>query len=53
MKSYIDLMAEIGVSYLHQDGLNSTKKILDEIEIKKTDKVLDVGCGIGDELTNI
>ena len=47
MKSYIDLMAEIGVSYLHQDGLNSTKKMLNKIGIKETDRVLDVGCGTG------
>ncbi|MBD3249294.1 methyltransferase domain-containing protein [Candidatus Woesearchaeota archaeon] len=47
MSSYIDMMAKLGVSYLHQGGLISTKKLLKNMHIKNSHHVLDVGCGTG------
>lgn len=38
---------EKGVKNLHEAILNENKVIADKLEIKKTDVVLDAGCGVG------
>lgn len=46
-QSYLDFLAELGVSSAHPGGFILTKAILDREVISQDSVVLDVGCGTG------
>lgn len=46
--SISDFLAdEIGMTWLHPGGINSTEQLLALMKIKPEDKVVDMGCGLG------
>lgn len=46
-QSYLDFIAQLGVSSAHPGGFILTKAILDREDISKDSNILDVGCGTG------
>ncbi|MCT2537774.1 methyltransferase domain-containing protein [Aquibacillus koreensis] len=46
-KDYTDFLATFGISSAHPGGLNITKKWANQLDIKETTKLLDIGCGTG------
>jgi len=51
--TYIDLLADYGVSGAHPGGFPLTKKILDKLPINSNTRLLDLGCGTGQTLAYI
>lgn len=45
--TYHDLLANFGIGGAHPGGLPMTREILRQVGIKKSTRVLDVGCGTG------
>lgn len=41
------LLHELGTSWLHPGGMQSTKKLMSRLDIRPGMKVLDLGCGVG------
>lgn len=47
MSDYSDFLALLGLGGAHPGGIELTKKILNDHNIHKEDKILEVGCGTG------
>ncbi|ANB56186.1 methyltransferase small domain protein [Anoxybacillus sp. B7M1] len=47
LKTYLDVLAELGIDSAHPGGPLLTKEILRKLNIQPTTRILDVGCGTG------
>ncbi|CQR46004.1 Ubiquinone/menaquinone biosynthesis C-methyltransferase UbiE [Paraliobacillus sp. PM-2] len=48
--SYTDMIATFGIGGAHPGGLSATKYIMDQLQLKPEEPILDVGCGTGQTL---
>lgn len=46
-RSYLDFLAEFGISGAHPGGFSLTKEVLSTIDLVKGAKILEIGCGTG------
>ncbi|QFG00048.1 class I SAM-dependent methyltransferase [Psychrobacillus glaciei] len=46
-KNYLDLLAYFGIGGAHPGGYSLTQSLLENVNIQRTESVLDIGCGTG------
>ena len=51
--NYLEFLAKNGVAFLHPGGIKLTNVLMKELDLKKGDKVLEIGCGTGATIVKI